>query len=110
MATFRIRRKNALPLSAAIKEYLQEARMTTGMNNHLVFKAWDEVSGAAQFTIKRFFRNGKLYITTNSSVVSSQLSRQKDFLLEKLNDRLARDEFFEPEDRNASWVEDIILK
>ena len=44
------------------------------------------------------------------SRLTSQLSRQKDFLLEKLNDRLARDEFFEPEDRNASWVEDIILK
>ena len=68
------------------------------------------MSGAGSFTLKRFFRSGKLYITLNSSVARSQLLRQKDLLLDRLNDRLARDEFFTQEDCNVSWVEDIILK
>ena len=110
METYKIKRKNALPLASAIKDYLRDAHLTTGMNTRLIFKAWDDVSGAAPFTLKRFFRNGKLYITLNSSVVISQLSARKEFLKEMINDRLSRDELFEQEDINANWVEEIILK
>ncbi|MBP5520826.1 MAG: DUF721 domain-containing protein [Bacteroidales bacterium] len=110
MERYKITRKNALPLGAAIKEYLRSARLTTGLNTRLIFKAWDDVSGAGQFTLKRYFRSGKLYITLNSSVVLSQLSSRKEFLKEMLNDRLSRDELFEQDDQNATWVEEIILK
>ena len=110
MGTYKISRKNAVPLSAAILEYLKEAHLTTGLNTRRIFSAWDAVSGAAPFTIKRYFRSGKLYITLNSSVVRNQLKPRKEFLLEQLNDRLARDEFFDRDDINASWVEEIVLK
>lgn len=110
MEKYRIKRKNAIPIASAIREYLRDAHLTTGLNTRLIFKAWDEVSGASSFTLKRFFRSGKLYITLNSSVARSQLLRQKDLLLDRLNDRLAKDEFFSQEDCNVSWVEDIILK
>ena len=88
MESYKIKRKNALPLGAAIKD----------------------VSGAGPFTLKRYFRSGKLYITLSSSVVLNQLSARKEFLKEMLNDRLSRDELFEQEDKNATWVEEIILK
>jgi hypothetical protein len=110
MASYRIARKTAQPISSAIREFIQEARMTTGLNTHLVFKAWDEVSGAGAYTLKRYLRSGTLYITTKSSVVRSRLEAQKPMLLELLNDTLARDEFFDPEDRNVSWVKDIVLR
>ena len=110
MESYKIKRKNALPLGAAIKEYLQAARLTTGLNTRLIFKAWDDVSGAGPFTLKRYFRSGKLYITLSSSVVLNQLSARKEFLKEMLNDRLSRDELFEQDDKNATWVEEIILK
>lgn len=110
METYKIRRKNALPLASAIREYLRQSHLTTGLNTRLVFSAWDSVSGAAPFTLKRYFRNGKLYVTVNSSVVRSQLQRQKDFLLERLNAALDVDNLFDREDCNATWVEDIILK
>jgi hypothetical protein len=35
--------------------------------------AWDQASGAAPYTIKRYFRDGKLFITLSSSVLCSQL-------------------------------------
>ncbi|MBR5043061.1 MAG: DUF721 domain-containing protein [Bacteroidales bacterium] len=110
MESFRIKRKNALPLASAIKEYLRSSHLTTGLNTRLIFKAWDDVSGAGPFTLKRYFRKGKLYITLNSSVVRSQLAPRKEFLKEMINDRLGRDELFEQEDFNASWVEEIVLK
>ncbi len=110
MERYRIKRKNAVTLSSAIQEYLKEAHLTTGLNTRLVFSAWDEVSGAAPFTLKRYYRSGKLYITLNSSVVKDSLKHQKQLLIEKLNDRLSRDEFFAGDDINAAWVEDIVLK
>ena len=110
METYRIKRKNAVTLSAAIREYLKDAHLTTGLNTRRIFAAWDEVSGAGPFTIKRFFRSGKLYITLNSSVVREQMKARKELLTEKLNARLAGDEFFAADDCNVSWVEEIILK
>ena len=110
MATYRIARKNAQTISAAIREFIRDSRLTTGLNTHLVFKAWDEVSGAGAYTLKHYLRNGTLYITTRSSVARSRLEAQKPLLLEMLNDRLSRDELFAPEDRNVSWVKDIVLR
>ena len=110
METYRIKRKNAIPLSSALQEYLRESHLTTGLNTRRIFPAWDEVSGAAPFTLKRYFRSGKLYITLSSSVAKDQLKKQRDYLLDRLNDRLAQDEFFNEDDRNVSWVEEIVLK
>ncbi len=110
METYRIKRKNAVPLSSAIKEYLKEAHLTTGLNTRRIFAAWDGVSGAAPFTIKRYFRSGRLYITLNSSVVREQLKMRLGLLTERLNEALSRDEFFSTDDCNVSWVEEIILK
>ena len=110
MVKFRINRKNALPLSAAIKEYLRDTHMSSGLNTRRIFAAWDQASGAASFTLKRFFRGGKLYITLNSSVVRSQLASRKDQLLESINDILSRDEFFTQDDPAVSWVQELVLK
>ena len=99
-----------MPLSAAIREYLKEAHLTTELNTRRIFSAWDDVSGAGPFTIRRFFRSGKLYITLNSSVVREQLKTRKEYLTEQLNARLERDDFFTTDDRNVSWVEEIVLK
>lgn len=110
MDKFRINRKNALPLSAAIKEYLRDTHMSSGLNTRRIFAAWDQASGAASFTLKRFFRGGKLYITLNSSVVRSQLGSRKDQLLESINDILSRDEFFTQDDPAVSWVQELVLK
>ncbi len=85
-------------------------KIASGLNTRRVFAAWDQASGAAQYTIKRYFRGGKLYITLNSSVVRNQLSFQKDALVEKINLLLDRDNLFTKEDPRVSWVQEIILK
>ena len=110
MKPVRIVRKTAVGMDQLVKEYIDSMKIASGLNTRRVFAAWDQASGAAQYTIKRYFRGGKLYITLNSSVVRNQLSFQKDALVEKINLLLDRDNLFTKEDPRVSWVQEIILK
>jgi len=107
----RVSRKNAVPLGELIQEFLKSSRLSYGHNTQRIFAAWDAASGAGRYTVRRFFRDGRLYITVDSSVVRSQLSFQRAALLEKVNALLAEDELFIC-DRSASGgvVKELILK
>ena len=106
----RVARKTALPLSELIQEYLRTSKLTPGLNTQRIFAAWDAASGAGRYTIRRFFRDGKLYITVDSSVVRSQLAFQRDTLLAKVNALLAQDELFTRSEGDADTVKELILK
>ena len=110
MDSYRIKRKNAIPLSSAIREFIEGSRLRPGLNTHRIFEAWDAVSGAGPFTIRKFYRSGKLYVTFRSSVISSQLYPRRELLVEKINEYLSRDELFSPEDASVSWVKEIVFK
>lgn len=97
-------------MDEVVNMYIKSMKLSAGLNTHRIFAAWDDASGAASFTLKRFFRDGKLYITLNSSVVRNQLSFQKDALLEKMNGILAKDELFTSDDSRVSYVKELILK
>ena len=58
----------------------------------------------------RFYRDGILYITLNSSVIRGQLNIQRQFLLEKINSILAGDKLFSEDDKLAGYVKEIRLK
>lgn len=90
----RIARKSAQPLVEVFKQMLAESGAATTHNTNLIFSAWDAVSGARAYTIKRFFRDGKLYITLSSSVICNQLSMQKDVLVAKINSVIAGNELY----------------
>ena len=106
----RVARKTAVSLSEAIQEYLKVAKLSAGLNTQRIFAAWDAASGAGRYTVRRFFRDGKLYITVDSSVVRSQLSFQRDVLIEKINALLAQDELFTQDDARVGIVKELILK
>ena len=106
----RVARKTAVPLSDLIREYIQASKLTAGLNTQRIFAAWDAASGAGRYTVRRFFRDGKLYITVDSSVVRSQLSFQRDTLIEKINALLAQDELFTQDDARVGCVKELILK
>ena len=86
------------------------AKLTSGLNTQRIFAAWDAASGAGRYTVRRFFRDGRLYITVDSSVVRSQLSFQRDTLIEKINALLAQDELFTRDDARVGIVKELILK
>ena len=106
----RVARKTAVSLSEAIQEYLKVAKLSAGLNTQRIFAAWDAASGAGRYTVRRFFRDGRLYITVDSSVVRSQLSFQRDVLIEKINALFAQDELFTRDDARVGIVKELILK
>ena len=105
----RITRKRALSMEELVPMYIKSMKLSAGLNTHRIFAAWDEASGAAQYTLKRFFRDGKLYITLNSSV-RNHLSFQNAELVERINHILSMDELFVKDDPRVSFVRELILK
>jgi len=106
----RIARKKALSMDELVRMYIDSMRLAPALNTRRIFAAWDEASGAGPYTLKRFFRDGRLYITLSSSVVRNQLSFQSQALVEKMNAILSKDELFARDDTRVSFVKELILK
>ena len=106
----RVARKTAAPLSELIRTWLKSERLTAGLNTQRIYAAWDAASGAGRYTVRRYFRDGRLYITVDSSVVRSQLYFQRDTLVAKINARLAEDELFTRDDARVGLVKELVLK
>ena len=81
-------------LASALQLMLRQNGLAPEFNRRRIDSAWDEASGAGAYTIRRYFKDGKLYVTVNSSVLRSQLHFQKAALLESMNRLLGEDELF----------------
>ena len=97
-------------MDEVVKQYIKSMKLSVGLNTQRVFAAWDACSGAGEFTLKRFFRDGKLYITLSSSVVRNQLHFQKEDLVEKMNRFLSEDTLFTEDNRTVGYIQELILK
>lgn len=106
----RLKRKTAASIGDLMMEYIKHSPLAPQLNSRRIFEAWDAASGAERYTIRRFFRDGKLYITVNSSVVCSQLQFQRDVLVEKMNEILRRDELFIADNAKVGFVKELIIK
>lgn len=106
----RFTRKEALSMEEVVARYIKSMKLAAGLNTHRIYEAWDACSGAARFTLKRYFKSGRLYITLSSSVVRNQLYFQKDLLVEKMNAFLSGDPLFTPDNRSVGFVQELILK
>lgn len=106
----RVEKKKAVSLGDALQEFLKQARLSSGHNTQRIFNAWDEASGAARYTIGRYFRDGVLTVTMNSSVARSTLEFQKADIVAEINRILAKDELFIKDDPNVSYVKSLVLK
>lgn len=106
----RLHRKEALGMDKIVEEYIRQMKLSTGLNTQRIFAAWDACSGAGPWTLRRFFRGGKLYITLSSSVMRSQLFLQKALLIEKMNAFLSQDELFTEDNKTVGFIQELILK
>lgn len=97
-------------MDSIVREYIRQMKIAAGLNTQRIFAAWDACSGAGPYTLKRFFRDGKLYITLNSSVLRSQLFLQRDLLIEKMNRFLSEDQLFTQDNRTVGYIRELILK
>jgi hypothetical protein len=105
-----LQRKEAVPVKDLLKIVLDMYHVTAGLNTHMIYSAWDRASGAEKYTVRRFFRDGRLYITVDSSVVRSQLAFQKPMLVERMNSILSEDEMFSRNCPEANFVKELIIK
>ncbi len=106
----RIHKKEAESMEAIVARYIKSMKLAAGLNTQRVFAAWDACSGAGPFTLNRFYRDGKLYITLNSSVIRNQLYFQRDVLVEKMNAFLSGDQLFTADNRSVGFIRELILK
>ena len=103
-------RKKAVGMDELVRAYIKSMRLAPGWNTQRIFAAWDACSGAAPFTLRRFFRSGTLYITVSSSVVRNQLYFQRDLLVEKMNAWLSGDTLFTEDNRSVGYIRNLVLK
>lgn len=82
------------PLGSALRLLLRQYGLQPELDSRRIYAAWDNASGAGAYTVRRYFMDGKLYITVNSSVMRSQLHFQKRAILDKMNELLKKDELF----------------
>ena len=108
--TVHFHRKEAITMETVVANYIKQMKLAAGLNTQRIFEAWDACSGAGPFTLKRYFRGGKLYITLSSSVYRNQLLFQKDILIEKMNAYLAQDPLFTADNNSVSFIQQLILK
>ena len=93
-----------------VSEYIRSMKIASGLNTQRIFAAWDACSGAGPFTLKRYFRGGKLYITLDSSMLRSQLFLQRAELIRKMNAYLSSDELFTADNKTVGFIEELILR
>ena len=77
----KVQRKTAVGMDSLMIRYVKAMGISASHNTHRIYLAWEEASGAAANTIKRYFKDGTLTITLNSSVVRSVLLLQTDLLI-----------------------------
>ena len=107
----RISQKKALPFSEVFKLMIRQGGATATHNAQRVYMAWNQASGSEEFTLKRFFRDGRLVVTLNSSVVRSSLSFSIPVILDKMNAILDQDSFLiRPSGDSTPFVKEIVLK
>ena len=97
-------------METIVQQYIKSMKIAAGLNTQRIFAAWDACSGAGPFTLKRFFRGGKLYISLNSSVLRNQLYFQRDVLVEKMNAFLSEDALFTADNKTVNFVQELILR
>ena len=90
----KMRRQDAVGMDELVRQFIQEMRLASGLNQQRIAEVWNEVSGASRYTLGVNFADGTLYCTLSSSIVRNQLYFQKDFILNGINEALKRDELF----------------
>ena len=103
-------RKEALGMDQIVPMYIRAMKLSAGLNTQRVFAAWDAVSGVRDFTLRKFYRDGKLHVTLSSSMVRSHLEFQKEAILLAVNEFLGKDDLFVKDYDKVGYVKEIILR
>jgi predicted nucleic acid-binding Zn ribbon protein len=78
---------NLIKLGDAIQQFLKQENLDIKIARHSIKNAWNEIVGSviAKHTTNLYFNNKTLFITLNSEVIKSELSFQKENVVNKIN-------------------------
>ena len=105
-----ISKKKAESMQDLIQVWLKANHIKLQVDTHRIFNAWDEVTGTGAYTIRRFYRDGHLYVTMTSSLVRSQLLMRKSDILAEMNRRLCCDPLFCTRDKEMTVVKELTIR
>ena len=96
-----MKRENTQLISVILQEFIKEEQLEDGLNRVRIFGTWDLVVGniGAKATTAKFFKDGILYCTVNSSIIRTQLFYRKEDIVAQMNRML-----------NGDIVKKLILK
>lgn len=96
-----MKRENTQLIRDVLQEFIKEEHLEDGLQRVRIFGAWDIVVGdaGARATTNKFFRDGILYCTINSSIIRTQLYYRKEEIVHQMNKML-----------NDNVVSKIVLK
>ena len=96
-----MKRENTQRISAILKEFIKEEQLEDGLNRVRLFNVWNLIVGevGARATTNKFFKDGILYCTVNSSIIRTQLYYRKEDIVAQMNKML-----------NGDIVKKLILK
>ena len=88
-----MKRENTQLIKEVLQEFIKEERLEDGLQRVRIFGAWDLVVGdaGARATASKFFRDGILYCTINSSIIRTQLYYRKEEIVQQMNKLLSSD-------------------
>ncbi len=106
----KLEKKTAQNAGDLVIAYMKYLKAVPALNTRRIFKAWNTLSGAQQYTLGLFFKDGTLYVKLSSSVARTFLKSQCAAIKERINNALKEDELFIQDDPKVGFVEKIVLK
>ena len=82
-----MQRTNSNKLSQLLMEFIKEQGLVEGLRNVRIGHAWDKAVGEkyAFHTTSKYFKNGILYCSIDSSIVRNQLYFRQDDIVAQIN-------------------------
>ena len=86
------RKNDNLPLSEALKDFIQKNKLQHGIDKVNAREAWVNLmgNGVNNYTTAIELRNETLYVSLSSSVLREELSLGKSKILDMLNEELGK--------------------
>jgi len=87
-----IRRTYTQSIKNVVKDFLQENKLDTKLDEQEMMRLWYEITGkmVARATKSVHIKNRKMYIRIESSVIRNEISMIRDGLLQELNSRFSK--------------------
>lgn len=106
----RIEKREATAAADLMTAVLKSLKVVPALNTRRIFQAWKDNSGVAEHTVRLFFKDGRLTVTLDSSMLRTVLNSRKRDILDRINIQLSKDSLFVKDDPKVGFVEEIILK